>query len=135
MPYLHLQLGQPLSAARKRSLARRSTDLIAAILHKRAEVTAVRIADAADDGWHIAGEPVAAGLTPAHGTLYITAGTNTPAEKAEIIVALHRLLADTCGPLPEASYLVIHEMPAGNWGYEGRTQAARQVARQQAQPA
>ena len=135
MPYLHLQLGQTLSAARKRNLARHSTDLIAAIRHKRADVTAVRIADAADDGWHIAGEPVAAGLTPAHGTLYITAGTNTPAEKAEIIVALHRLLADTCGPLPEASYLVIHEIPAGNWGYEGRTQAARQVARQQAQPA
>lgn len=135
MPYLHLQLGQTLSAARKRNLARHSTDLIAAILHKRAEVTAVRIDCTADDGWHIAGAPVAAGLTPAHGTLYITAGTNTPAEKAEIIVALHRLLADTCGPLPEASYLVIHEMPAGNWGYEGCTQAARQVARQQAQPA
>jgi 4-oxalocrotonate tautomerase len=131
MPYLHLQFGRTISTAQKRNLARRSTDLIAAILHKRAEVTAVRIACAADDGWHIGGEPVAAGLTPAHGTLYITAGTNTPAEKAEIILALHRLLAETCGPLPEASYLVIHEMPAGNWGYDGRTQAARQ----QAQPA
>lgn len=129
MPYLHLYLGQTISATQKRSLARRSTDLIAAILHKRAEVTAVRIACAADDGWHIAGEPVTDGLTPVHGTLYITAGTNTPAEKAEIIVALHRLLADTCGPLPEASYLVIHEMPAGNWGYDGQTQAARQQAR------
>jgi 4-oxalocrotonate tautomerase len=129
MPYLLLQLGQPLGADQKRSLVRRSTDLIAALLHKRAEVTAVRIDDGAGDGWHIAGEPVAAGLTPAHGTLYITAGTNTPAEKAEIIVALHRLLVDTCGPLPEASYLVIHEMPAGNWGYDGRTQAARQPAR------
>ncbi len=79
MPYLHLQFGQPLSTAQKRSLARHSTDLIAALLHKRAEVTAVRIADAADDGWHIAGEPVGEGLTPAHGTLYITADTNTPA--------------------------------------------------------
>jgi len=128
MPYLHLQLCQTISTAQKRHLAQRSTDLIAAILHKRAEVTAVRI-DCADDGWHIAGEPVAAGLTPAHGTLYITAGTNTPAEKAEIILALHRLLAETCGPLPEASYLVIHEMPAGNWGYDGRTQAARQQGR------
>ncbi len=126
MPYLHLLFGQTISAAHKRSLARRSTDLIAAILHKRADVTAVRIADAADNGWHIAGEPVGAGLTPAHGTLYIAAGTNTPAEKAEIIVALQRLLADTCGPLPEASYLVIHEMPAGNWGYDGRTLADRQ---------
>lgn len=131
MPYFHLQLGQTISSTQKRNIARRSTDLIAAILHKRAEVTAVRIACADDDGWHIGGEPVAAGLTPAHGTLYITAGTNTPAEKAEIILALHRLLAETCGPLPEASYLVIHEMPAGNWGYDGRTQAARH----QAQPA
>jgi 4-oxalocrotonate tautomerase len=128
MPYLHLQLGRTISSPQKRSLARRSTDLIAALLHKRAEVTAVRIDCASDDGWHIAGEPVVAGLTPAHGTLYITAGTNTPAEKAEIIVALHRLLAEVCDSLPEASYLVIHEIPAGNWGYDGRTQAARQSA-------
>jgi 4-oxalocrotonate tautomerase len=130
MPYLNIQLGQSISTAQKRSLARRSTDLIAALLHKRAEVTAVRIDCATDDGWHIAGQPVAGALCPAHGTLYITAGTNTPAEKAEIIVALDRLLVDTCGALPEASYLVIHEMPAGNWGYDGQTQAARLQARQ-----
>lgn len=126
MPYLKLQLGRTISAAQQRTLARRSTDLIAALLHKRAEVTAVCIDCIAADGWHIAGEAVASSLTPAHGTLYITAGTNTPAEKAEIIVALHRLLVDTCGALPEASYLVIHEVPAGNWGYDGQTQAARQ---------
>lgn len=129
MPYLLLQLGQPVSAAQKQAIARQATDLIAVLLHKRAEVTAVRVDGAAADGWYIAGAPVGAGLTPAHGTLSITAGTNTPAEKAEIIVALHRLLVNTCGALPEASYLVIHEIPAGNWGYDGQTQAARQPAR------
>ncbi|HXE36939.1 MAG TPA: tautomerase family protein, partial [Azonexus sp.] len=96
------------------------------LLHKRAEVTAVHVNCVAADGWCIAGEPLAETLTPAHSEIYITAGTNTAAEKAAMIAALHRLLVESCGALPEASYVVIHEIPATDWGYAGQTQAARQ---------
>lgn len=124
MPYLHLSLGRPLAADRKQELARRTTDLLAQGLGKRGEVTAVRI-ECTADAWFIGGQPVPAPSTPCHGELLITAGTNTEAEKAAFLAALHALLGETCGPLPTASYLVIHEIPAGNWGYDGQTQAAR----------
>jgi 4-oxalocrotonate tautomerase len=32
-------------------------------------------------------------------------------------------------PLAEASYVIVRELPAGDWGYGGQTQAARQRAR------
>ena len=54
-----------------------------------------------------------------------TAGTNSREEKAALLQRLHRLLVDTLDELAEASYIVIHELPAENWGYAGLTQAAR----------
>lgn len=130
MPFIRITLGQSVALARQQTLARRATELIAAILHKRAEVTAVQVVIAGADAWCIAGDAIAPTLTPSHAELFITEGTNTPGEKAEMIEALHRLLEEVCGALPEASYIVIHEVPAGNWGYGGRTQLARQQARQ-----
>ena len=70
----------------------------------------------------------------------ITQGTNTPEEKAQFIRAaqeeLQRQLAHG-GSLEEASYVIVREVPATDWGYAGRTQfdrqRARQLARQQAE--
>lgn len=45
-----------------------------------------------------------------------------------MIAALHRLLGDTLSAVPEASYIVIHEIAASDWGYAGLTQAARRPA-------
>lgn len=128
MPFIRLTLGKTVALPQQQALARRATELIAAILHKRAEVTAVQVVTAGADAWCIAGAAIAPTLTPSHAELFITEGTNTPAEKAEMIAALHGALAETCGPMPEASYIIIHEVAAGNWGYGGLTQAARQQA-------
>jgi 4-oxalocrotonate tautomerase len=130
MPFIRITLGKNVALPRQQVLARRATELIATILRKRAEVTAVQVVTAGADAWCIAGDAIAPTLTPSHAELFITEGTNTPAEKAEMIAALHGALEETCGPLPEASYIVIREVPAGSWGYGGLTQAARQQARQ-----
>ena len=45
-----------------------------------------------------------------------------------MIAALHRLLGDTLGTVPEASYIAIHEIASSDWGYAGLTQAARRPA-------
>ena len=55
----------------------------------------------------------------------ITAGTNSESDKGALIARLNRLLREELGGLAEASYIVIHEVPAGSWGYSGITQAAR----------
>ncbi|WP_153147159.1 tautomerase family protein [Dechloromonas sp. H13] len=128
MPFIDLQLGQPASLENRRTLAGRATDIIVERLHKRREVTAVRVAEHAGEAWCVAGMPVAPALRPAHCVVYITTGTNSPAEKAACIADLHALLTEVLGPLPEASYIVIQEVPATDWGYAGLTQAARRPA-------
>jgi len=129
MPYFNLAIGQSVEPETRAFLARSITMLIAEMLGKRAEVTAVRVDDIPATQWFIAGEPAAAHGMPLHATLFITAGTNTTAEKAAFIADLDRLLRDTFGAVPEASYIVIHELAADDWGYGGQTQAGRRLAR------
>lgn len=128
MPYCHLAVGSAVSPQLRRFLANYLTALIADLLNKRREVTAIRIEDCPPGQWFIGGDPLGDTCVPAHATLYITAGTNSAAEKATFISQLDGLLRDTFGDLPEASYVVIHEVAASDWGYAGQTQAARRLA-------
>jgi 4-oxalocrotonate tautomerase len=88
-------------------------------------VTAVRIGGT-EAYWSIGGE--SSDSTTAYLDAKITAGSNSAEEKGALLQRLHALLVDTMGELAEASYLVVHELPAENWGYAGVTQAARAAA-------
>lgn len=123
MPFIRITLGSEISPDQRDTLARRSTDLIAELLGKRREVTAVLVETAASASWLIGGQPAAA--TPCHCEIAITEGSNTPEEIARMIAATSALLRETLADMPAASYVVIRELPAGNWGYDGQTQAAR----------
>ena len=93
------------------------------------EVTAVVIDDLPAARWHIGGAPVA--QPTALLEISITEGTNTEEETAAFIAAafaeLQRQLAGD-GALAAASYVVVRELPASDWGYGGRTQHARRLA-------
>ena len=67
-----------------------------------------------------------------HVDVKITRGTNTNEEKAEFIRCEMAMLKDTIGATPEASYIVIHELDASTWGYDGETQHSRAKARKMA---
>lgn len=123
MPFIRITLGSELSPEKRNALARRATDLIVDLLGKRREVTAALVDTATDACWLIGGQP--APLSPCHCEIAITAGSNTPAEIARMIAATSALLREALGSTPEASYVVVRELPAGNWGYDGHTQAAR----------
>ena len=123
MPYIDLLVHPTVTPAQAAMLSDGITDALVATLGKRREVTAVRIAEAAAARWSIGGE--ATRDTTAYLDVKITAGSNTDEEKAALVKRLHALLSDTLGGLAEASYTVIHELPAGNWGYAGVTRAAR----------
>ena len=79
--------------------------------------------------WHIGGAPAV--QPTALLEISITQGTNTQEEKAAFIQAafaeLQRQLAGD-GTLAAASYVVVRELPASDWGYGGRTQQARKLA-------
>jgi 4-oxalocrotonate tautomerase len=130
MPTLHLQLSQPQPEGSRAVLARRLTTLTAEVLGKRAAVTAVLVDVLPAGNWFIGGAAVAAtdtGRATARLTIAITQGTNTPAQKEAFVQAAWTLLNELLGPLAEASYVIVHELPAEDWGYGGRTQAARRV--------
>ena len=103
---------------------------MAEVMNKNPALTAVRIDEQPAENWAIAGEPVSAGERPAvHMDIKVTAATNTDAEKAEMIGLGMAMLTEAVGSAPEASYVVIHDLDAGAWGYNGRTQKARAQAR------
>jgi 4-oxalocrotonate tautomerase len=131
MPTLQLKLSPSLAPAVEAALASDLTRLTAERLGKRPEVTALMIETLPATRWFIGAQ---AGPGPtAWLEISITAGTNTPSQKADFIAAAHGALQHHLGgeqPLAPASYVIVRELPAGDWGYGGQTQAARQQARQ-----
>jgi 4-oxalocrotonate tautomerase len=130
MPTLNLKVSPLQNPSRYRALADALTGLTALHLGKRPEVTAVMIDDVPAARWHVGGSDVQ-GPT-AFLEISITAGTNTAQEKAAFIAAAFEELQNQLGagqPLEIASYVIVREVPATDWGYGGQTQAARRQAR------
>ncbi|MFT3957249.1 MAG: tautomerase family protein [Piscinibacter sp.] len=130
MPTLTLKVSPPQPADRHHALAAALTRITAETLGKRAEVTAVIIDDVAPQRWRIGGHVLS--KPSAWLAIDITAGTNSAEQKAEFIAAAHeelrrQLAANTT--LEPASYVIVHELPAGDWGYSGVTQRERALAR------
>ncbi|MDO8774736.1 MAG: 4-oxalocrotonate tautomerase [Burkholderiaceae bacterium] len=130
MPTLQLKVSPLQNPSRYRLLAHALTRLTALHLGKRPEVTAVMIDDLPAARWHVGGSDVA-GPT-AFLEISITQGSNTAQEKAAFIAAAFAELQTQLGagqPLEPASYVIVRELPATDWGYGGQTQAARKLAR------
>lgn len=127
MPFVHIRIaGESLPPAAIARLQTEITGLMENVLRKKAELTAVLVEQLPAGGWAVGGAPVA---LAAHLEATITAGTNTAEEKALFIERAAALVKSLrAAPLPIATYVVIHEVPAESWGYDGRTQAARRLA-------
>jgi len=129
MPTLTLKITAPPHRERDQALATALTGITAATLGKRAEVTAVLIEDLPAARWFIGARAVQ--RPTALLEISVTAGTNTMAQKAAFVEAafdeLQRQLAPG-GTLEEASYVIVREVPATDWGYGGRTQQTRALA-------
>jgi 4-oxalocrotonate tautomerase len=59
----------------------------------------------------------------------VTQGTNSAEEKEAFVQGAYEELWQQLGPLAEASYVVVQEVPATDWGYGGRTQAERRQSK------
>ena len=126
MPTLRLKISPMQNPERHRTVASALTRLTALRLGKRPEVTAVLIDELPAERWHIGGSEVQA--PTAFLEISITAGTNTAQEKQAFIAAAFDELQRQLGMgrlLEVASYVIVRELPASDWGYGGQTQAAR----------
>ena len=123
MPTLQLKITPPQAAERLQVLARRLTDLSTQVLGKRQEVTAVIVEELWPGRWFIGGRN--AGQATALLEIRVTQGTNSAEEKEAFVRAAYEELWQQLGPLAEASYVVVQEVAATDWGYGGKTQAQR----------
>ena len=135
MPTLVLKISPAQTPARHHAMADALTRLASHHLGKREEVTAVLIDELPAMRWFIAGH--SATRATALLEISITAGTNTPQQKAAFIEAAFAELEAQLGAgglLEPASYVTVRELPAGDWGYGGQTQLARKLSRKGAEP-
>ena len=127
MPFINIAVaGTQLSEQQKQTLIVETTRQMSEIMGKNPNLTSVRIDEFPPATWGVAGTRVSdTDHTAVHTDIKVTAGTNTEDEKARMIEAAVGLAKDVVGSIPEATYVVIHELDAASWGYNGKTQASR----------
>lgn len=124
MPFVHIRAAGPaLAPEQVRRLQDEATRLMATVMRKKPELTAVLVEQVAASGWSIGAESVRAA---AHLDVKVTAGTNSAEEKARFVASAAELLREVLGrELPTATYVVVDEVPGDAWGYDGVTQDHR----------
>ena len=130
MPLINITLaGASAAPSSIQQLQQETTRLMQRILHKEAALTVVSVTQLPAGAFSANGQAVA---TAASLQALITAGTNSVTEKADFIFAAKSLLTAAIGPSAAPIYVVLHELPAESWGYDGETQAARKAQREMA---
>ena len=124
MPFIRISVfGRNAGAAEIQRLQTETTRLMTSIMRKPAAGTAVLVEQVCGD-WSIAGRSVVVG---AQVDVTIGRGTNTAEEKARFISEMMALLRAALGDdLPEASYIVLHELDLNSYGRGGITRAERE---------
>ena len=129
MPYINIRLGSPLNTSQQKQLYAQTTSLMSSIMGKHAKVTVVHIQQSEPQFWSANGSVLEAhDPVGAYVDIKVTEGTNTAEEKAEMISQTVKMLKDIVGAVQEACYVVIDDVPADSWGYDGKTQAQRAAA-------
>jgi len=128
VPYLNLKLCAEPAQETTRLIATCLTDLTAEILNKKRELTAVALEFIAPSQWYIGGASLAdQSLRSFYLDIKVTEGTNTKDEKALYAMRVFAGIEAIVGPVAPASYIVIHEVRADAWGYQGQTQELRYI--------
>lgn len=128
MPYLNLKIAAPTSNETSARAATLLTELTASVLGKKRELTAVEIGFTDSRAWFIGGVAASElGITSFYLDIKVTEGTNTKGEKAEYVNRVFAGLEEILGNVAPASYIVIHEVHADAWGYQGQTQEFRYI--------
>lgn len=126
MPYLNLRISKNLSeeeAGRVLSVLSKHTE---DILGKRQAVTSIDIESVPPDRWFVGGSSVRdQNALTFYLDMKITDGTNTKQEKARYVQNVFADLNALFGRILPASYIVIHDVRADSWGFEGKTQEFR----------
>jgi 4-oxalocrotonate tautomerase len=126
MPYINIRVGTTLDSIQREKLYQNTTFFMNTIMGKRREVTVVHIQEDAPHQWSTNAialkekDPISAFVD-----IKVTKGTNTPEEKSKMLSETVKMLQEVIGTMQEACYVVVDDIPANSWGYNGKTQAER----------
>lgn len=131
MPYLNVRIAQDRSADIADKVVQSLMKHTSEILGKKPEVTSIAMDFVPAENWYVGGVPVAdREQTTFYLDIKVTDGTNTKQEKAEYVKAVFADFESILGSVAAASYIVIHDVRADSWGFEGRTQEFRFIQSQ-----
>lgn len=123
MPYINVKTNVKESDELRKKIVNIILDNTTNILNKKPEVTSVLVEFVPFDTWNINKE----NLTTFNVNIKITKGTNTKDQKASYIKETYFKLKDILGDITPASYIIIDEIDADSWGFEGLTQEYRYI--------
>lgn len=131
MPYVNIRISMHESsevAEKIVSIVMRHTT---EVLGKKAEVISVTIDFVPPEVWFVGGSRVSEmSAVTFYLDIKVTKGTNTKGEKAEYVRGIFSDFESILGPIAPASYIVIHEIGADSWGFQGKTQEYRFIQAQ-----
>jgi 4-oxalocrotonate tautomerase len=130
MPFIHALVSSPrLDDALAAEIAATLTDLSGRRLAKVAAVTAVVVQPVAATAWFVGARSLAdLGAASFQVTIRVTEGTNDKAQKADFIAAASAAMVRLLGPSRPESYVIVDEVRADAWAWDGVTQEHRAVA-------
>ena len=131
MPYLNVRIAMNESSAIAEKVVSILMRHTAEILGKKPEVTSIAVDFISPELWFVGGSRVGEdNAVTFYLDIKVTDGTNTKAEKAKYVRQVFSDLNTILGPITPASYIVIHDVRADSWGFQGQTQEYRFVQSQ-----
>jgi 4-oxalocrotonate tautomerase len=128
MPYLNAKISGGESPEVTTQVAAILANLTTSILRKKRELTSITVEYVDGNKWFVAGTPISSQeVKTFYLEIHVTEGTNTKDEKANYIKEVFASMQSVLGKLHPASYIIIKDVGADSWGYEGATQEFRYI--------
>ncbi len=132
MPYLNVRISMNESPDTAEKIVSVLMNRTAGLLGKKPEVTSIAIDFVSPELWFVGGSRVSEqDAVTFYLDIKVTDGTNTKEEKARYVARVFSDFESILGSIAPASYIVIHDVRADSWGFQGKTQEYRFI---QAQP-
>ncbi len=124
MPFIHLMLNKNVSQELQQTVASHLLDITSSVLKKNPNHTAIVVdAPITNRSWFIGHSSQLSTMFKLE--IYITEGTNSKEEKECWIAAVYQVMCDCLIENISINYIIVTEIPAMDWGYNGETQYAR----------
>jgi 4-oxalocrotonate tautomerase len=123
MPYINVKLNAKESDELREKVVAIVLENTTNILNKKTDVISVLVEFVSQKSWSIGGK----NSTTFYLDIKITKGTNTKEQKANYIKKCYEDFNKLLKDINPASYIVIDEVEADSWGFEGLTQEHRYI--------